>query len=240
MNRRSTPPGPAAGPSVMERDAIRRAFLALAMAHEIKQPLHSLNLNIELLAKRLAKAKIAADVGAPLEALGRVVDRINGCLEAVGPRLVPEPVEPTPRDLRPHLTAAEQRAATQARRAGVKLAVETATGLARVPVNAAQLAVALDALLTNAIQASGKGDTVTVRAAASNGHVAISVVDTGEGMTPDVLKHAVEIGFTTRGGDGTGMTVAKFVAYHHLGGFLVESRPGTGTTVTMTIPVSPG
>ena len=34
------------------------------------------------------------------------------------------------------------------------------------------------------------------------------------------------------------VTVAKFIAYHHSGGFQIESRPGEGTTVTMVIPLA--
>jgi hypothetical protein len=34
------------------------------------------------------------------------------------------------------------------------------------------------------------------------------------------------------------MTVAKFIAYHHAGGFQVDSAPGKGTTVSMVLPIA--
>lgn len=226
-------------PTDKEREAIRRAFLSMALAHEIKQPLHSLNLNLELLSKRLGRPQpIAPDIAGPLEALSRVVDRVNGCLEAVTARLVPEPVPPEPHPLEPHLRAAVARASAAARKAGVRVVLAVAPDLVDIPFHGLQLAVAFDALLENAIQASRRGGAVTVRAANAGEEIRVDFVDQGEGMTPDAMRRAVEIGYSTRNSDGTGMTIAKFAAYHHLGGFHVESRPGAGTTVTVTLPVS--
>lgn len=236
--KKSTPPsGKPSGPTREEREAIRRAFLVMALAHEIKQPLHSLNLNVELLSKRIGRSGGNADVAGPLEALSRVVDRINGCIESVSGRLVPDPVDPRPRDLREHVDLAVLRLSTEARRAGVRLTVDIAKDVPPLPLNPSQIAVALDALLRNAVQACRKGGQVAIRAVRDPEEVRLEISDDGEGMPPEVLRHAVEIGFSTRGLDGTGMTVAKFVAYHHLGGFHVESRPGSGTTVSMTLPL---
>ncbi len=227
------------GPGREERESIKRALLAMALAHEIKQPLHSLNLNLELLSKRLGRPQpIAPDIAGPLEALARVVDRVNGCLEAVTTRLVPDTVPAEVRELRPHLIAAIGRAQAAAKKAGVRLSLTAAADLPPLPFHAAQLAVALDALITNAIQASRRGDEVTIRATDNDEEIRIDVQDRGEGMTPEIARHAIEIGFSTRNGDGTGMTLAKFVAYHHLGGFHVESKAGIGTTITLTLPLS--
>lgn len=221
-----------------ERERIRRSFLAMALAHEIKQPLNSLNLNAELLSKRLAKLASAPDVASPLAALLRVVDRVAGCVESFYVRVQPDPVPMTPTQVVPILEAALQRAEAPARKAGVRLRLEAPT-LMPIPVHPDQMALALDALLENAIQASPRGAEVLVSAVAGEDEVRISIADRGEGMTPDVARRAVEIGFTTRpGADGTGLTVAKFVAYHHAGGFQVETRPGAGTRVTLALPLT--
>jgi signal transduction histidine kinase len=99
--------------------------------------------------------------------------------------------------------------------------------------------VAIDNVVENAILASRSGGEVMLSAGqGSEDELRITVRDDGAGMTPEVARRAPEIGFSTRDADGTGMTVAKFIAYHHSGGFQVETHPGQGTTVTILLPLS--
>lgn len=222
-----------------ERERIRRTFLAMALAHELKQPLNSLNLNVELLTKRLTRIPgAAADVAGPLQALGRVVDSVAACLESYYLRVQPEPVPRARVDVRPTLLAVVEQLQPSARRAGVKLRTTLAPNLPRLPAHAAQLGVAVENLLGNALVASASGDEVVLSAILDGEEIRISVLDHGPGMNPEVARRAVEIGFSTRGADGTGMTVAKFIAYHHAGGFQVETHPGAGTTVSIVLPLT--
>jgi signal transduction histidine kinase len=238
--RRSEAGATAAPPPAVEREHIRRGFLGLALSHELKQPLHSLNLNIELLSKRLAKVKAeeTADVAGPLGALGRVVDRINGCLDAFSARVTPDPIPGDPTSLTPMMEAAVERARDRAKRAQLELVLRVDDDVPEVPAHPEQIAVGLDALIDNAIRASTSGGEVTVAASYEDDDVRIDVIDHGVGMTPEVARRAVEIGFSTWGGTGIGLTVAKFIAYHHAGGFQVSSAPGKGTTASMILPAS--
>lgn len=227
-------------PAATDRDHIRRAFLGLALCHELKQPLHSLNLNLELLTKRLGKVAQGGETGdlsGPMGALGRVVDRINDCLDAFASRSMPDAVPPSARPLVPLLEESVERVRDRARRAGVQVFLRVSE-LPDVSVNGDQIAVALDALLDNAIRATKAGGEVLVSAAFSDDDVRIEITDRGSGMPPEVARRAVEIGFSTWGGSGIGLTVAKFITYHHAGGFQVATTPGQGTTVAMILPVS--
>jgi signal transduction histidine kinase len=71
--------------------------------------------------------------------------------------------------------------------------------------------------------------------------VAISVADTGCGMSPDVLQRVMEPFFTTKGpgkGTGLGLTMVQGFARHSGGALRIESREGRGTTVTLYLPCS--
>jgi signal transduction histidine kinase len=227
-------------PAASDRDHIRRSFLGLALCHELKQPLHSLNLNLELLTKRvdkIAHGGEAADLGGPMGALGRVVDRINDCLDAFASRSMPDAVPPAARPLPPLLEEAVERVRDRARRAGVQVLLR-ASELPDVPVHGDQIVVAVEALLDNAIRATPAGGEVLVSAAHADDDVRIEITDRGSGMPPEVARRAVEIGYSTWGSGGIGLTVAKFITYHHAGGFQVASTPGQGTTVAMVLPAS--
>jgi two-component system sensor histidine kinase SenX3 len=228
------------GPSPADRERIRRDFLAMAMCHELKQPLHSLNLNLELLTKRITKLSTQVtsppDVDSSLSALGRVVDRVNDCLNAYAARATPDPTRPPRCDLSPLLHEAAARAAAGS--LGVRVAV-TVGELPHLPLHIDQIAVALDAILANAIHASelASASDVLLSARRTDDEVRVEVIDKGIGMPPEVVRHAFEIGYSTWDGDGTGLTIAKFIAYHHSGGFGLTSRPGQGTTVSLVLPI---
>ncbi|MBI4512433.1 MAG: HAMP domain-containing histidine kinase [Deltaproteobacteria bacterium] len=227
------------GPSTAERERIRRSFLAMALAHELKQPLNSLNLNAELLSKRLGRLpSVPTDVDAPLQAIARVVERVTDCLEAFYVRVEPDAVPREVTSVVPILEGAAARAQRAAAAVPVRLSLELVPDLPPLPLHPDQLAVALDALIDNAIQASAPGSDVMVRAHHDDTDLHIDVIDKGDGMSPETARHAVEIGYSTRNADGTGLTIAKFIAYHHFGGFHVETRPGAGTTATMVLPLS--
>ncbi len=112
-------------------------------------------------------------------------------------------------------------------------------------VDPGQLQAAIAHLLTNARDATPPGSIVLAELSrverASGPACRIAVTDRGEGMTPDVLRQAVEPFFTTRApghGLGLGLTIARMVAESHGGYLEVDSRVGTGTTVSISLPIA--
>lgn len=82
---------------------------------------------------------------------------------------------------------------------------------------------------------------IWARCDADRRHVLLSVSDTGEGMTPEVRKHAFDPFFTTkkRGlGTGLGLSLVRGVAQSAGGSVEIQSELGKGTTVTLTLPVA--
>jgi two-component system sensor histidine kinase RegB len=110
----------------------------------------------------------------------------------------------------------------------------------RVPERA--VASALRGILNNALLASSAGAKVTVEASAEETDaISIAVVDSGDGMKPEVLERVGEPFFTTRD-PGQGMGLGVFVArslLERLGGRLgIDSEPRSGTRVTLHVPSS--
>jgi two-component system cell cycle sensor histidine kinase/response regulator CckA len=71
--------------------------------------------------------------------------------------------------------------------------------------------------------------------------VSLTVTDTGSGMTPEVVQHAFEPFFTTKGpGHGTGLGLATVygVVKEAGGDIRLQSKPGSGTTITVLLPAS--
>lgn len=130
--------------------------------------------------------------------------------------------------------------------AGAAFAVELAPGPLPVLLRRGELERALLNLLRNAADATAGGGQVTLRTAAHRvdglgGHatVEVAVGDTGMGMAPEAARRAGEAFFTTKGpgqGTGLGLWAVRSFAEDAGGKAEVETAPGQGTTVRITLP----
>lgn len=139
---------------------------------------------------------------------------------------------------------------------GATVAIKTVSGrdLWKVETDSGQLEVSLLNLAVNARDAMPKGGSLTIETAnvtfdetnaagdveaLPGDYVLLGVTDTGEGMTPDVLKHAVDPFFTTKDvGEGTGLGLSMVYGFaKQSGGFVeIDTEVGHGTTVRLYLP----
>jgi signal transduction histidine kinase len=87
----------------------------------------------------------------------------------------------------------------------------------------------------------GRGGRLTVSLSAEDGVARVRVSDTGVGIDADHLPKIFEPYFSTKEtGTGLGLAIAKKAVDEHDGSIRVESKPGTGTTFTVEIPIAGG
>lgn len=215
------------------------------IAHDFNNLLTIVTGNLELLAESvggqpdkayLKRAADAADMGASLTRRLLSFARRQ--------RLTPQILNLN--DLVTGLTEILQRSLGEP----VRLETELAPDLWKVRADASEVENAILNLALNARDAMPGGGRLliatknvlhggSVSELKARDHVLISVADTGDGMTPDILARAIEPFFTTKGpGRGTGLglsTVYGFVKQS--GGYAtIVSAPGTGTTVCLYLP----
>jgi two-component system sensor histidine kinase BaeS len=128
----------------------------------------------------------------------------------------------------------------QAGAGGVKLAVTAPDDLPAADADPARIRSALGNVIANAIRHTPPGGSVTVNAAKAGDQVLISVVDTGEGIAPDLLPHVFErfVRGSKSNGSGLGLAIAHDVVVAHGGQIDVMSTVGSGTTVRITLPIA--
>ncbi|CAH0281290.1 Blue-light-activated protein [Massilia sp. Bi118] len=134
--------------------------------------------------------------------------------------------------------------------ADVRLETEIAPALGRVRIDLTQFELALLNLVMNARDAlADKGtimlrvflqaDSAQVASLPAGTYVRIDVVDTGVGMTPEVMAKATDPFFTTKAqdkGTGLGLPQAYGFAIQSRGTLFLASEPGQGTTVSLLLP----
>lgn len=94
-------------------------------------------------------------------------------------------------------------------------------------------------LIQNAVQASPEGSLVTVGARVNGTEAVAEVKDQGRGIPPDNMESIFNPFFTTKSeGTGLGLAIVAKIVDEHGGKVHVQSKPGEGTTFTVTLPMS--
>ncbi|MBI4550171.1 MAG: PAS domain S-box protein [Candidatus Omnitrophica bacterium] len=232
----------------LERRALEAERLAAVgkmssqVAHEVRNPLSSISLNVELLREELTsildtKEAKGNEARSLLSAIEKEVDRLS---EIAGDYLkfsrlpqhkkvvthLDEIIETMIRFLR-----------EEARTRGIELAFKT-DPIPALLLDPKQLEQALMNLIKNAFDAMPSGGSVQVRLAYEpQGFAVISVQDTGMGMDENTRHRIFEPFFTTKeGGSGLGLSLVRQVVAEHGGNVWCESVRGKGTQFFIRIP----
>jgi signal transduction histidine kinase len=125
---------------------------------------------------------------------------------------------------------------------GVAIKHDFPSDLPRIRVDRVQIGQVVLNLITNALQAMNGNATLTFRGrVAADGLVRLDVIDNGSGITPAQMERLFEPLFTTKArGIGLGLAVSRRLAQANGGVISVESTPGAGTTMSVSLPASNG
>jgi two-component system, sporulation sensor kinase E len=210
--------------------------LASGLAHEIGTPLNIIAGNAELLGMDLRDRGLGtAEVDAIMQHADRITRLIQQLLtfaraqaQAMAPLAVQDP-----------LANALSLLETRFKRQNIAVRLEVPGTLPRIAGRAEQLEQVFLNVLVNAWHAMPDGGTLTIAAAATPDRtVRLRFVDTGVGMSAEVLARACEPFYSTKGerGTGLGLAICQQILDSHQGTLQLASTPGKGTTVIVELP----
>jgi signal transduction histidine kinase len=206
--------------------------LAAGMAHEVKNPLAAIRSSAQILTERLSgkEAEFARIVVSEVDRLNRVVNEFLDYAR-------PAPLKREPVLLSALLDSCLELLAPVIGQAGIRVKRAYPQGERQVSADSNQLRQVFLNLVLNAVQAMHAGGEVTLELRQQGGSTQVSVRDTGSGIPFDKLRQVSEPFYSTKpGGTGLGLPIAQRIVSEHGGRLVIESRPGTGTTVTVTFP----
>lgn len=214
------------------------ATLAAGAAHQLATPLSTIAVVSKELERQLEREPHNTDAIGDARLIREQVERCRAILQQMaadaGESTGEAIVAVTPQEL---IDAALQGIAGR-ERLQVQLASDAARLRLVMPVRS--IAQALRALAKNALEASGAAP-VEIRVVARNASCELEVRDRGGGMSDDVLSHAGEPFFTTKGPDrgmGLGLFLCRTVVEGIGGKLTLTSVPQQGTTATVVLPLS--
>ena len=126
---------------------------------------------------------------------------------------------------------------------GVELTGRVAADVPFVNADYSKIEIVLGNLLSNSLRSTQSGGSVQIGVSRvdENGHVALTVTDTGPGISSEHLPHIFERFYKADpsrqdGGTGLGLAISKHIVQAHDGVIEAESSPGQGTTIRFTLP----
>jgi signal transduction histidine kinase len=221
-----------------EKMAVVGTF-ASGLAHEIRNPLNSIALQLSILERRVAPLPLGV-AGEIKELVGVIREEVKRLDNLVGdflqfsrsnraqyhPTALDALVDEVTRLLRP-----------EARASGVSLRRQRVGGtIPDLRVDPEKMKQVVINLVQNAIEAMPEGGVVTVESGLVDGRAILVVRDSGPGL-PEGLD-VFQLFVTTKAqGTGLGLSIAQQIVLEHGGEIAVASQPGKGATFTVSLPV---
>lgn len=229
-----------------ERDRLLRQYAEIAtlaggLAHEVRNPLSTIQMNLELLAEDLESATDPnlGRMRRKLETMRRECTHLEGILNAFLQFARAGEMQRTDASLNNILTEFLDFYRPEALASGIDLSPHLAPDLPLISVDESLMRQVLANLVRNAQQAMPDGGQIVFQTASAEDRVILTVIDSGKGMDERARKKAFEPFFSTKSnGSGLGLPTVRKIIEAHSGTIDCESQPGRGTKFTIELPMS--
>jgi signal transduction histidine kinase len=232
-----------------ERERLRDRLAALgemaaAIAHEVKNPLAGIEVMAGLLRRKIPEVPEAQAV---LTDIINEAKMANAIVQEVLDFVRPIRLQVEHTAVSTALQGAIHLAETKEKRGGVDVDVDVPAELPQIHADEHQLTQVFTNLLINAYEAMNGSGRVVIRAESTRiedggdgrDAVLVEIRDNGPGMEPDVADRVFSPFFTTKAqGSGLGLAIVRKIVDAHDGKIDMETTPGAGTTIRVTLPVT--
>jgi signal transduction histidine kinase len=212
--------------------------LSAGMAHEIKNPLGSIQGSIEILESQVPEGDEKREF---VEILKKEIQRLAQIVSSHLDLARPGSPERGPNDLGEIVRSVVELTCKQGDKQSVTLRAEVPEDLPRVMIDGRQVRQAVLNLVINAIQALPRGGEVSVKVQREADRLRVIVEDDGPGLDDESLRRAFDPFYTTKEqGTGLGLSIAFQIADQHGGDLSVENRPAGGARFCLELPIETG
>jgi PAS domain S-box-containing protein len=217
--------------------------LSAGVAHEIRNPLASISLNVQMLSKKWALDEAAQNiVSDTLEGIDRIKSLVKGMLDFAKPSTPALKRGSLARVLNNSIALLD----SQLRKKRIDVKLDLVEGLPEIVFDEHQIQQVLVNLLLNGLEAMSDGGSLRIKGSLGKDqkkrrrHLALQIMDTGVGIPPGDLSKIFDPFFTTKPeGTGLGLSIVHKILDQHQASIDVVSEENRGTTFILSFPLTP-
>jgi len=214
-------------------------LLAAGVAHEIGNPLNSLNIHLQLIereARKLDGAK-GAELQESVEVARAEINRLDSIITQFLRAIRPTRPQLRPENINTIVEEAVRFFALEIKDRDIVVEQELRSDLPLLELDRDQMKQAFYNVIKNSFEAMKSRGILRIRTDLDESHVIVRFTDTGGGISAENLSRVFEPYFTTKtSGTGLGLLIVRRIVHEHGGELSIESSEGQGLTLTIRLP----
>lgn len=214
-------------------------LLAAGVAHELGNPLNSLNIHLQLMERQARKlnGKARDELQHSIEICRGEINRLDSIVTQFLRAIRPSRPQLQPENVNAIVEEAVRFFSAEIEARDIVVETELRSNLPLLQLDRDQMKQAFYNIIKNSFEAMRRRGILRIRTDMDEMHVRVSFIDNGGGMSAETIGHVFEPYYTTKeSGTGLGLLIVRRIVREHGGELAIESTEGKGLTLTIRLP----